>query len=79
MSNYIFGPPYMVAASDWVRDAIAPSDHVRPTTTDAELEQLAVDWLQQAGEEYALLEGDLLYELHQFREWIRAKDDTRQK
>jgi hypothetical protein len=76
MSNRNFDPPYMIAASDWVRNAIAPSDDVQATTTDAEFEQLAVDCLQQAEEENAIIEGDLLYWLHDFREWLRAQHNN---
>ncbi len=73
MSGCNFGPPHIIAASDWVRDAVASSDDVQATTTDAELEQLAVDWAQQAEEENAIIVGDLLSRLHDLREWIRAQ------
>ena len=75
MSVCISDPPYIFAASEWVREAIAPSEDILETTTDAELEQLAVDWLQQAEEEGVIIQGDLLPGLHEIRDRVRARQN----
>ncbi len=63
-----------MTAADWARDAVVASGDIDADTTDAQLEKLTDQWLEQAEiEGVAIKYGDLLFWLRDARDWVRDR------